>query len=109
MAHQLNLNTTALEELKTMAAALPVAITIDTTLTQEGQAADAKATGDALAVKAPVSHTQAASTITAGTFAGAVVAQTSSQAPTTSLLRNSKLVTADTTPTNNGEICWTYE
>jgi hypothetical protein len=55
------------------------------------------------------SHTQAASTITAGTFAGAVVAQTSSQTPGTSLLRNSKLVTTETNPSYNGEICWTYE
>ena len=54
------------------------------------------------------SHTQAASTINAGTFAGAVVAQTSSQTPGTSLLRNSKLVTTDTNPSYNGEICWTY-
>ena len=30
------------------------------------------------------------------------------QTPDTSLLRNSKLVTADTNPTVNGEICWTY-
>lgn len=46
---QLNQNSIALEELKTMAASLPAAITIDSTLTQEGQAADAKAVGDALA------------------------------------------------------------
>lgn len=59
--------------------------------------------------KAPKSHNQAASTITAGTFAGAVVAQTSSQTPATSLLRNSKLVPEETDPVNNGEICWTYE
>lgn len=58
---------------------------------------------------APESHTQAASTITAGTFAGAVVAQTSSQTPSTSLLRNSKLVSTATNPSYNGEICWTYE
>ena len=58
--------------------------------------------------KADSSHNQSASTITAGTFAGAVVAQTSSQTPATSLLRNSKLVTSDTNPSYNGEICWTY-
>lgn len=45
---------------------------------------------------------------TAGTFAGAVVAGASNQAPETSLLRNSKLVSSDTTPTVNGEIFWTY-
>lgn len=54
------------------------------------------------------SHSQPASTITGGTFGGAVIAQTSSQTPSTSLLRNSKLVTADTTPSYNGEIYWTY-
>ena len=55
------------------------------------------------------SHNQAASTITAGTFAGQVVANSSGQTPGTSLLRNSKLVSAETNPTVNGEICWTYE
>ena len=55
------------------------------------------------------SHNQAASTITAGTFAGQVVANSSGQTPGTSLLRNSKLVSADTNPTVNGEINWTYE
>ena len=55
------------------------------------------------------SHNQAASTITAGTFAGQVVANSSGQTPGTSLLRNSKLVSADTNPTVNGEICWTYK
>ena len=79
-------------------------ITIDTTLTISNAAADAKAVGDKIA-----NHTQAASTITAGTFAGAVVAQTTSQTPGTSLLRNSKIVSTDTNPSNNGEICWTYE
>lgn len=58
---------------------------------------------------ATASHTQSASSITEGTFAGAVVAQVSSQAPDTSLLRNSKLVPEETDPVNNGEICWTYE
>ena len=53
-------------------------------------------------------HNQAADNITAGTFAGQVVANSSAQAPETSLLRNSKLVNADTTPTVNGEIFWTY-
>lgn len=58
---------------------------------------------------APASHTQVASTVTAGTFAGQVVANSSGQTPATSLLRNSKLVTTDTNPTVNGEICWTYK
>ena len=54
-------------------------------------------------------HNHAASTITAGTFAGEVIANSSGQNPGTSLLRNSKLVSADTNPTVNGEICWTYK
>lgn len=57
----------------------------------------------------PTAHNQAASTITAGTFAGQVVANSGGQTPGTSLIRNSKLVSADTNPTANGEICWTYE
>jgi hypothetical protein len=57
---------------------------------------------------APASHSQAASTVTAGTFAGQVVANASSQAPATSLLRNSKIVSTTTNPTKNGEIVWTY-
>ena len=55
------------------------------------------------------SHNQAASTITAGTFAGQVVADSGGQTPGTSLLRNSRLVSAETNPTVNGEICWTYK
>ena len=55
-----------------------------------------------------VDHTQSASKISAGTFAGQVVANASGQTPGTMLLRNSKLVSADETPTVNGEICWVY-
>jgi hypothetical protein len=66
-----------------------------------------------LSSKASTSHNQAASTITAGTFAGQVVANASGQTPGTSLLRNSKLVpmssSANPNPTVNGEICWTYK
>lgn len=62
----------------------------------------------ALNGKAASSHNQAASTITAGTFAGQVVAKAGSQAAGTSLLRNTKLVASETTPTNEGEIFWTY-
>lgn len=57
----------------------------------------------------PTAHNQAASTITAGTFAGQVVANASGQAAGTSLLRNSKLVATETNPTVEGEICWTYK
>lgn len=48
----------------------------------------------------------AASKISAGTFAGAVVANSAGQAPGTSLVRNSKIVAAEATPTVNGEIFW---
>ena len=57
----------------------------------------------------PSSHNQAASTITAGTFGGQVVAGSSNQTPGTSLLRNSKLVSSESYPTVNGEINWMYE
>ena len=50
--------------------------------------------------------TLAASKIGAGTLAGQVVANSSGQAPGTSLLRNSKIVAAEATPTVNGEIFW---
>ena len=179
MASTLENNTSAINDLLTTINNLPNALTLDTTLTQSGQAADAKVVGDrisehtnntsnphgvtaaqigaaetshshsateitsgtlpvarggtgntsvdtaptsgstkmvtsggvytALSGKAASTHNQAASTITAGTFAGAVVAQTTSQPPSTSLLRNSKFVSTETTPTNNGEIFWTYE
>lgn len=58
---------------------------------------------------ATTSHSQSANTITAGTFAGQVVANASVQTPSIALLRNSKLVTTETNPINNGEICWMYE
>ena len=57
----------------------------------------------------PTAHNQDASTITAGTFAGQVVANSSGQTPGTALIRNSRLVSTDTTPTVNGEIFWTYK
>lgn len=50
----------------------------------------------------------AASKISAGTFAGQVAANASGQAPGTSLVRNSRLVATEETPTVNGEIFWTY-
>ena len=53
-------------------------------------------------------HKPTAANVAAGTFAGQVVANSSGQAVGTSLLRNSKLVSADTNPTVNGEINWTY-
>jgi hypothetical protein len=54
-------------------------------------------------------HKHSASEITAGTFAGQVVANSAGQTPTTSLLRNSRLVLEITDPTVEGEICWLYE
>lgn len=59
--------------------------------------------------KASSNHTQSASTITAGTFAGQVIANPSAQIPSMSLLRNSSLFPTDTIPAVNGEIYWTYE
>ena len=43
-----------------------------------------------------------------GTFTGTIKAGSSYQSYSTSLLRNSKLVSSDTTPRVNGEIYWTY-
>lgn len=63
----------------------------------------------ALSAKADSSHTQVASTITAGTFAGEVIANAEAQTPAISLLRNSKLVAAETNPENEGEIIWIYQ
>lgn len=63
----------------------------------------------ALSGKANSSHNQAASTITAGTFGGQVVANSSGQTYSTYLLRNTKLANKDTNPTTNGQICWTYK
>ena len=51
---------------------------------------------------------KAADTITAGQFAGQVQAKADQQAPEISLLRNSSLLSAEATPTVNGEIFWTY-
>lgn len=51
-------------------------------------------------------HSQAASTITAGTFGGQVVANAAGQAPSVSVIRNSKVVLADENPTVEGEIVW---
>lgn len=53
--------------------------------------------------------TQAASTITAGTFAGEVAADSSSQTASNYILRNQKLAATEEAPTVNGEICWKYE
>lgn len=57
----------------------------------------------------PTAHNQGANTITAGTFAGQVVANASGQTAGASVIRNSKLVSAEENPAVNGEICWMYE
>ena len=54
----------------------------------------------------PASHTQAASTITAGTFGGQVAANSSGQTPGSYLIRNSKVSSTEENPTVNGQICW---
>lgn len=75
-----------------------------------GQDGESVSSWSKLAAQSDIdSHTQAASTVKAGTFAGQVVANASGQAAGTSLLRNSKLVSTETNPTVNGEINWTYE
>lgn len=55
-------------------------------------------------------QTQAAAAMpeSGGTFTGTVKAGSSYQSYSTYLLRNSGLASSDTTPTVNGEICWTY-
>lgn len=54
--------------------------------------------------------TQAAAAMpkSGGTFTGRVKAGSSGESYSTYLLRNTRLASSDTTPTVNGEICWTY-
>jgi hypothetical protein len=54
-------------------------------------------------------HTHTANQVTAGTFAGQVVANNSGQTPSSYVLRNSKLSTTEEVPTVNGQICWLCE
>lgn len=59
---------------------------------------------------APYTHSHFANEIYAGTFSGYVRANANGQANVgDSCLRNTKLVSTDTTPTVNGEINWTYK
>ena len=44
-----------------------------------------------------------------GTFANVVAANPTAQNPATRQLRNSTIVSTETTPSYNGEICWVYE
>lgn len=64
---------------------------------------------DKNSIAAAVRNSMTAADVDAGTFAGAVKANASGQTPSTSLLRNSKLSSAEENPTVNGEICWTYK
>lgn len=56
--------------------------------------------------KADAVHTQNASTITAGTFAGSVSAKAGSQSSESYLLRNTKISSEAEAPTIIGQICW---
>lgn len=60
------------------------------------------------AVKQAYDKATAAMPKTGGTFTGTVYAGSSYQSYSLSLLRNSKLVSSETTPTYNGEIYWVY-
>ena len=60
------------------------------------------------AVKSAYDKAVAAMPKTGGTFTGTIKAGSNYQSYSTSLLRNSKLVSSDTTPSVNGEINWTY-
>lgn len=44
-----------------------------------------------------------------GTFANIVAAKSTAQDPATRQLRNSTIVSTETNPSYNGEICWVYE
>lgn len=114
MSNQLETNTTNLQDILNTVNELPEAtsvnITVDSDLSETStNPVQNKVVTAALNNKADSTHEQSASTITAGTFAGEVIAQASAQTPAASLLRNSKLVSTSTDPTVNGEICWMYE
>ena len=88
---------------------IPAAVTVDSALSSSStNPVQNKIINSALAGKAASSHNQAARTITAGTFAGQVVANSSGETYSNYCLRNTRLASADTNPTVNGEICWTY-
>lgn len=60
------------------------------------------------AVKSAYDKATAAMPKTGGTFTGTVYAGNSYQSHSIFLLRNTMLASSDTTPTINGQICWTY-
>lgn len=86
--------------------AVPTAVGNVAALDAEGNIQDS---GKKPADFASATHNQAASTVTAGTFAGQVVANGSGQASYVSLLRNSVLKPMDAPPAVDGEIAWKYE
>lgn len=84
-------------------------VTVDSTLSDTStNPVQNKVIKSALDGKSASAHNQAASTVTAGTFAGQVASNSSGQTPGTMLLRNSKLAAASEDPTVNGEIVWVY-
>ena len=60
------------------------------------------------AVKQAYDKAVAAMPKSGGTFTGSVYAGSSYQSYSTYLLRNTRLASSDTTPSVNGQICWTY-
>lgn len=84
---------------------------IPTQLSQLTEDASHRTVTDAEKTDWDTAATQAAAAMpkSGGTFTGTVKAAGEGyQAPGTSLLRNTKLVSSDTTPPVNGEIFWTY-
>lgn len=109
---QLHNNTTNLQNILSTVNTLPdaMATTVDDALLETStNPVQNKIITEALNGKANSVHEQSASTITAGTFTGEVIANAEAQTPATSLLRNSKLVAAETNPENEGEIIWVYQ
>lgn len=100
-------NSKALSEDISLTAADVGAVPTGRTVNGKALSADISLTATDVGAAA-ASHNQAASTITAGTFAGQVVAGSSYQSYSTYCLRNTRLASSDTTPTVNGQICWTY-
>lgn len=60
------------------------------------------------AVKTAYDKATAAMPKSGGTFTGSVSAGNNYQSYSTYLLRNVRLASSDTTPSVNGQICWTY-
>lgn len=60
------------------------------------------------AVKQAYDKANSAMPKSGGTFTGSIYAGSSYQNYSAYLLRNTRLASSDTTPTVNGQICWTY-